>query len=125
MGKTAVFVLTILNRMQELYKEGVVTCLILAHIRELALQISREFKRFSTGLNYKTQMIIGGESINDQLEEFNKNKPEIVVGTPGRLLSFIRKKKIDVSQVKIFVIDECDKMLEQLGNSINIAKQIT
>jgi ATP-dependent RNA helicase UAP56/SUB2 len=114
MGKTAVFVLTILNRLQEFHKEGVVTCLILANVRELALQITREFKRFLTNLSYKTQMIIGGENIIEQVEKLKKDKPEIIVATPGRVLSLIKKGTLDVSQVKIFVIDECDKMLKEL-----------
>lgn len=115
MGKTAVFVLTILNRLAEFPEQEGVSCIVLAHIRELAFQIAREFERFSQNLTYKTNVIIGGENMQDQMDKLKADKPQIIVATPGRLLSFIKKGVIDTKNVKIFVIDECDKMLQQLG----------
>jgi ATP-dependent RNA helicase UAP56/SUB2 len=115
MGKTAVFVLTVLNRLGEFGESNEVSCLVLAHTRELAFQIAKEFDRFSQNLNYKTQVIIGGENIQDQMDKLKNDKPQIVVATPGRLLSFIKKSVIDTKNVKIFIIDECDKMLKELG----------
>jgi ATP-dependent RNA helicase UAP56/SUB2 len=115
MGKTAVFVLTVLNRLGEFGESNEVSCLVLAHTRELAFQIAKEFDRFSQNLNYKTQVIIGGENVQDQMDKLKNDKPQIVVATPGRLLSFIKKSVIDTKNVKIFIIDECDKMLKELG----------
>lgn len=118
MGKTAVFVLTTLNRMEQIAEKDKISCLVLANTRELAFQISKEFDRFSTNLGYKTLTIIGGENINEQIEKLKNEKPHIVVGTPGRVLGLIKKNILDTSSVKVFVIDECDKMLQQLGNDL-------
>jgi len=115
MGKTAVFVLTVLNRLSEFGETNDVSCVVLAHTRELAFQIAKEFDRFSQNLNYKTQVIIGGESIQDQMDKLKSEKPQIIVATPGRLLSFIKRGVVDTKNVKIFIIDECDKMLKELG----------
>ena len=115
MGKTAVFVLTTLNRMEQIEEKDKISCLVLANTRELAYQISKEFERFSQNLQYKTQTIIGGENINDQIEKLKNDKPNIVVGTPGRVLGLIKKNILDTSSVKVFIIAECDKMLQQLG----------
>ena len=115
MGKTAVFVLTTLNRMEQIEEKEKISCLVLANTRELAYQISKEFERFSQNLPYKTQTIIGGENIQEQVEKLKNDKPNIVVGTPGRVLGLIKKKELDTSFVKVFIIDECDKMLQQLG----------
>ncbi len=115
MGKTAVFVLTVLNRLAEFGDSNEVSCLVLAHTRELAFQIAKEFDRFSQNLNYKSQVIIGGENIQDQMDKLKSDKPQIIVATPGRLLSFIKKGVVDTKNVKIFIIDECDKMLKELG----------
>jgi ATP-dependent RNA helicase UAP56/SUB2 len=114
MGKTAVFVLTVLNRLGEIAEPNEVNCLVLAHTRELAFQIAKEFDRFSTNLNYKSQVIIGGENTTEQVEKLKNDKPQIVVGTPGRLLALIKKGNLDIKNVKIFIIDECDKMLKEL-----------
>ena len=115
MGKTAVFVLTVLNRLTESNETNEVSCLVLAHTRELAFQIAKEFDRFSQNLNLKTQVVIGGENTEEQIEKLKENKPQIVVGTPGRLLALIRKRALETKNVKIFIIDECDKMLKELG----------
>jgi len=114
MGKTAVFVLTVLNRLGDLENTSEVSCLVLAHTRELAFQIAKEFDRFSTSLNYKTLVAIGGDPLQDQLDKLKSEKPAIVVGTPGRLLAMIRKENLDTKHIKIFIIDECDKMLNAL-----------
>lgn len=116
MGKTAVFVLTALNRLIDSGETAEVSCLVLTHTRELAFQIAKEFDRFSVNLNFKTMAIIGGENLNDQIDRLKADKPQIVVGTPGRVLALIRKNVLETKNVKIFIVDECDKMLKELGN---------
>jgi ATP-dependent RNA helicase UAP56/SUB2 len=116
MGKTAVFVLSVLNRLAEMGETSEVSCLVLAHTRELAFQIAKEFDRFSQNLTMKTQVIIGGENTQEQIEKLKADKPQIVVGTPGRVLALTRKGVLETKNVKIFIIDECDKMLKELGN---------
>jgi len=93
------------------------TCqvLVLAHTRELAFQICQEFIRFSKYMeNVKTQVFYGGISYKLNVQELKNQIPNIVVGTPGRILDLISNKNLDVSKVKHFILDECDKMLEQL-----------
>jgi ATP-dependent RNA helicase UAP56/SUB2 len=115
MGKTAVFVLTVLNRLSD-EPAGEPSCLVLTHTRELAYQIAKEFRRFSVNFpTFKTQVIIGGENMNDQTEQLKNDKPQVVVGTPGRVLALIKRKVLETKNVKVFIIDECDKMLQELG----------
>lgn len=114
MGKTAVFVLTILNKIKKTDPEC--SALIISHTRELALQINDEFKRFSTNLEgIHSIALYGGEKIDEQIAQLKEKKPKIVVGTPGRLLSLIRKGHLPAANTNIFVLDECDKILQQLG----------
>jgi len=114
MGKTAVFVLTVLNKLQPDDKE--VSCLVLAHTRELAYQIAKEFERFSKDLPYKTMVIYGGEPIDEQINKLKTDKPQIVVGTPGRVLALTKKGLLETKNTQTFILDECDKMLKELGN---------
>lgn len=99
MGKTAVFVLTILHQLPEQPKP--VSALILCHIRELAFQIKNEFKRFTTHLpEVRTEVMYGGEPIathQDLLKGLNP--PHIIVGTPGRILALVKNKSLDLSNL--------------------------
>ena len=89
------------------------TCLIL---RELAFQIYKEYERFSKYCdNVKVGVFFGGINIKKDEETLRTNCPHIVVGTPGRILALIRQKTLNLKHVKHFILDECDKMLEQLG----------
>ena len=60
-------------------------------------------------------VFFGGLSIKKDEEVLKKNCPHIVVGTPGRILALSRNKTLTLKNCKHFVLDECDKMLEQLG----------
>ncbi|GKT35334.1 ATP-dependent RNA helicase WM6 [Aduncisulcus paluster] len=111
LGKTAVFVLSILNQLVD-YDKKSVACIVLAHTRELALQISREFARFSTHLpTIRTMVVTGGVPIKQQTRLLMSGEPQIIVGTPGRTAELVQKKYIDVSSVRHFVVDECDKIV--------------
>lgn len=118
MGKTAVFILTILNRILEGNIKGEGSVLVLAHTRELAYQISKEFVNFSEGLGIKTVLIIGGENAQEQANKIKTENPNIIIGTPGRVLALIKKKELNTDNIQAFVIDECDKMLSALGKKI-------
>lgn len=124
MGKTAVFILTILNRILEGNIKGEAAVLVLANTRELAYQISKEFVNFSEGLNIKTLLIIGGENSQEQVNKLKNEKPHIIIGTPGRILALIRKKDLNPDNIQVFVIDECDKMLSVLGKQFYFENQI-
>jgi len=117
MGKTAIFIFTIINRILKQEIKGELSCLVLCHTRELAYQISKEFARFSKDLNIKTCLLIGGDNEKNQIQEL-KNKPVVIIGTPGRILSLLKKKQLNLDNIQVFVIDECDKMLNALGKFI-------
>ena len=88
----------------------------MCHTRELAFQISKEYERFSKYMStVKCAVFFGGMAIKKDEDVLKKNCPHIVVGTPGRILALIRNKTLALKNVKHFVLDECDKMLEQLG----------
>lgn len=119
LGKTAVFVLTTLQQVEPVAGECAV--LVMCHTRELAFQIRNEYNRFSKYMpDIKTGVFYGGTPIAKDAELL-KNKdthPHIIVGTPGRLQALIRDKYLRLGSVRIFVLDECDKMLDQVGKSI-------
>ncbi len=84
--------------------------------RELAFQIYKEYERFSKYFdNVKTSVFFGGISIKKDEEVLKNNCPHIVVGTPGRIMALVRDKTLNTKHIKHFVLDECDKMLDQLG----------
>lgn len=90
--------------------------IVLCHTRELAFQISKEYERFSKYLGtVKIAVFFGGMAIKKDEEVLKKNCPHIVVGTPGRILALLKNKALNLKHVKHFILDECDKMLEQLG----------
>jgi ATP-dependent RNA helicase UAP56/SUB2 len=117
MGKTAVFVLATLNQLEP--SNGEISVIVLCHTRELAFQIRNEYARFSKYMSFnevpvKTTTLFGGVPIKENIDEIQNEKPQIIVGTPGRVLALIRNKTLNLRNVKHFVLDECDKMLEQL-----------
>ncbi|KAF1898609.1 hypothetical protein Lal_00023613 [Lupinus albus] len=113
MGKTAVFVLSTLQQIDPI--PGQVAALVLCHTRELAYQICHEFERFSTYVpDIKVAVFYGGVNIKVHKELLNNECPHIVVGTPGRILALARDKDLGLKNVRHFILDECDKMLESL-----------
>lgn len=113
MGKTAVFVLSVLQQIEPV--DGEVGAIVICHTRELAYQICHEFERFSVYLpNIKVGNFFGGLPIKTQREMLKTNCPHIVVGTPGRLKQLANEKVLKLSSVRHFVIDECDKVLDNV-----------
>ncbi|KAJ6862279.1 hypothetical protein NC652_039194 [Populus alba x Populus x berolinensis] len=113
MGKTAVFVLSTLQQIEP--TSGQVIALVLCHTRELAYQICHEFERFSTYLpDTKVAVFYGGVNVKTHKDLLKNECPHIVVGTPGRILALARDKDLSLKNVRHFILDECDKMLESL-----------
>ncbi|KAF5466731.1 hypothetical protein F2P56_016632 [Juglans regia] len=113
MGKTAVFVLSTLQQIEPV--AGQVAALVLCHTRELAYQICHEFERFSTYLpDIRVAVFYGGVNIKSHKDMLKNECPHVVVGTPGRILALGRDKDLGLKNVRHFVLDECDKMLESL-----------
>ncbi|CAG9464877.1 unnamed protein product [Pedinophyceae sp. YPF-701] len=118
-GKTGVFAISVLQQLEvpEGDKNDHVQCLVMCHVRELAVQILGEFDRLKKHLpRITTKSFIGGQTTEKQDREWiEKNgHPNIVVATPGRLKALASKKTLDLSKLQFFVLDECDKMLEKV-----------
>lgn len=114
MGKTAVFVLATLHQLNP--TPGEVHVVVLCHTRELAFQIQKEYERFSKYLpEVKSRVFYGGVNIKADLDALNVEVPHIVVGTPGRVMDLVTRKALDLSHVKHFVLDECDRMLAEVS----------
>lgn len=95
------------------------SALVLCHTRELAFQIGREYERFCKYMpSAKVSVFFGGLPVKQDEETLQKNCPHVVVGTPGRILALAKSKALNLRQIKHFIIDECDKVLETLGKSI-------
>jgi len=113
MGKTAVFVLATLQQLEPV--DNQVSVLVMCHTRELAFQISKEYERFSKYMNsVKIAVFFGGMLIQKDEQVLKTNCPHIVVGTPGRILALVKNKSLNLKHLKHFILDECDKMLDQL-----------
>jgi len=127
MGKTAIFIFTIINRILKEEIKGDISCLVLCHTRELAYQISKEFLRFCKGFteeinkNMKTCLLIGGDNEKEQIKTLKTN-PKIIIGTPGRILALTKRNHLNLNNIQVFVIDECDKMLNALDMRADVQK---
>jgi len=113
MGKTAVFVLSVLQQLDSNPQPA--SALILCHIRELAYQICHEFDRFKKYIpSIKSAVFYGGIPVNTHKDLLRDEQPHIIIGTPGRILQLADEKSLNLKNVKHFVLDECDKMLDSL-----------
>ncbi|KAL6153236.1 Suppressor of the cold-sensitive snRNP biogenesis mutant brr1-1 [Exserohilum turcicum] len=102
--------------MDEKPEPGVATILVMCHTRELAYQIRNEYNRFAKFLpDVKVGVFYGGTPVQKDIELLsNKDThPHIIVGTPGRINALVRDKHLRLANLKHFVLDECDKMLDQ------------
>jgi ATP-dependent RNA helicase DeaD len=108
-GKTAAYGLPILNDISEEIRSP--QALVLCPTRELCLQITKDFISYSKYLKrLRITAVYGGASIEQQIKEL-KDGAHIVVATPGRMNDLIRRKKINLSHIKILILDEADEML--------------
>jgi ATP-dependent RNA helicase DeaD len=116
-GKTGAFGLPIVDT---LVKKSLpkVQALVLTPTRELALQVARELEQLAQFRELKIVAIYGGAPMGRQIEALEQGA-QIVSGTPGRVLDHIRRRTLDTSNVKIFVLDEADEML-----SMGFAKEL-
>jgi len=85
--------------------------LVIVPTRELALQINEVFHQMGTPLGVHTAVLIGGESIGRQIQALRRN-PQIVIGTPGRIIDHLKQKTVSLKSVGILVLDEADRMLD-------------
>lgn len=106
-GKTAAFGIPIVEKVEP---NGKIQSLILAPTRELAMQIADDFRKFSRFKKLFIQTVYGGVSMEPQISGLRK--AEIVIGTPGRVLDHMERGTLNASNLKIFVLDEADKMID-------------
>jgi ATP-dependent RNA helicase DeaD len=109
-GKTAAFVLPLLEKIDR--KSRDVQCLILAPTRELANQIQEEIKKLSQMEPVRCLAVYGGTSVGGQIRDLKGLKPQIVVGTPGRVMDFIERGVLVFDKTRYVILDEADEMLD-------------
>lgn len=122
-GKTAAFVLPILNRLMGPAQVRVdIRAVILLPTRELAQQTLKEFERFSQFTFIKSGLITGGEDFKVQAAMLRK-VPDVLIGTPGRLLEQLNAGNLDLKRVEVLVLDEADRMLD-MGFSEDVERLV-
>ncbi len=107
-GKTAAFALPLLEKIDASEKK--IQAIILAPTRELAIQVGKEIESFSVKNSPTVAVFYGGNYIKKEIDSL-KTKPNIVVGTPGRIHHHIRNKNLSLNDIRYFVLDEADEML--------------
>jgi ATP-dependent RNA helicase DeaD len=108
-GKTAAFALPFLSQLDE--KQTAPQVLVLTPTRELAIQVAEAFQSYARHIKgFHVLPIYGGADIGGQLRGL-KRGAQVVVGTPGRMLDHLRRRSLDLSQIKGLVLDEADEML--------------
>lgn len=107
-GKTTAFGVPIIENID--MRNRSVQALVIAPTRELAIQVSEELYRIGHDKRAKVLSVYGGQDIGRQIRAL-RNNPQIVVGTPGRLLDHIQRKTIKLDDVQTLVLDEADEML--------------
>lgn len=109
-GKTAAFAIPIIQQIMS-NPQRKTHALVLAPTRELAHQISDNFRKYANGTNLRIALVYGGVSQMRQVQEIRRGC-QVIIATPGRLLDLIEQGFIDLSGIQTFVLDECDRMLD-------------
>lgn len=108
-GKTAAFGIPLITKINR--EDEKILALIMAPTRELAIQVAEEIGKLSRFKGLRSLAIYGGQDIGRQIRGLKK-KPQIIIGTPGRLLDHINRKTIRLDDVQTVVLDEADEMLD-------------
>ena len=110
-GKTLAFVLPMVQSLLAEQAPKGVRALILSPTRELAIQIHEAFTQIAHGTGIRAAIVVGGLGENPQLQSIRKGA-QVVIATPGRLYDFLSRQLVNLSAVKILVLDEADRMLD-------------
>ncbi len=108
-GKTVAYSIPLIEKINPKLKAT--QALIIAPTRELALQIKDEMDKLSEFSKVESQAIFGGVSLGHQLKVLKKRRPQVIVGTPGRLCDLLNRGELDLSKSRFVVLDEADEML--------------
>lgn len=106
-GKTLAFGIPMLQRLAVVRGQG----LVLLPTRELAIQVDETLQQLGQAIGLRTAIIIGGAPMPRQIQQL-KNRPHIIIATPGRLNDHLQQGTANLHQVKILVLDEADRMLD-------------
>lgn len=109
-GKTAAFGIPIVEKVNPKLRK--IQALILVPTRELAIQVAKEIKDIGKNKKVYTLAVYGGKSIQHQINFLRKGSDVVVVGTPGRVKDLLERGHLKLDNVKMFVLDEADRMLE-------------
>ena len=109
-GKTAAFLLPIIQRLMETKRPGV-RVLVIAPTRELALQIEASYRELAPKKSPRCATLIGGTGMERQREAL-RTGAQVVIATPGRLLDHLERKALNLTYVEVLVLDEADRMLD-------------
>jgi ATP-dependent RNA helicase RhlE len=107
-GKTAAFLIPLINKV---LKDPNQKVLVVAPVRELALQINEELKEFAKGSGFYSALLIGGASMGNQIREL-RHRHNFVIGTPGRIKDHIESGYLNLAGFQSVVLDEADRMLD-------------
>jgi ATP-dependent RNA helicase DDX54/DBP10 len=110
-GKTAAFVLPMIDKLRAHSAKVGARSLILVPSRELALQILKVVKEFGKGTDLKSVLLVGGDSLEEQFGLMAAN-PDIIIATPGRFLHLKVEMSLDLSSIRYVVFDEADRLFE-------------
>jgi len=110
-GKTAAFVVPILEHLGPHHAHGAPQALVLVPTRELAVQVKDEFEKLARGRKAQVLAVYGGKPIRGQVEKLQRGT-EVVVGTPGRVLDHMSRGTLVLDNLKLTVLDEADRMLD-------------
>jgi len=108
-GKTAAFALPIIQGLNK-HDEGP-TVLIMAPTRELAQQIDEQFRQYGKGLGFYSAICVGGMNIDRQIRDLRR-RPHVIIGTPGRLKDLMKRRELNLDNIKVLVLDEADRMMD-------------
>lgn len=109
-GKTAAFSIPLIETIST--SKSITQALVVCPTRELCIQVSKEIERLSHQKDASIIALYGGQPIDRQLRQLKKSPPHIIVATPGRLFDHLNRKSINLSTVKMVVLDEADEMLD-------------
>jgi ATP-dependent RNA helicase RhlE len=110
-GKTLAFVVPIIHLIAKSPSHSGLRAVILCPTRELAIQINETFAKMAAGTGVRTAVIVGGLSEGPQLQSIRKGA-HVLIATPGRLYDFLGRQLVNLSNVRILVLDEADRMLD-------------
>lgn len=107
-GKTLAFGIPLV---QQILKQGQEKGLILLPTRELALQVNEAIQKIGRGFGIKTAVLIGGAPIRQQIRILREN-PNVIIGTPGRIIDHLEQRTLSLHDISILVLDEADRMFD-------------